>query len=274
MSIAYIYILGSSNNPDCIECSVPMKVNKKEIFFGPCKKGLRAKLKSYVDKKIEDKIYIIGLNASYKKNGIGVRKIVWAGRLNKVMTFKKAFEIFKSKKKYKKIYDLKDENLNINSPLHVEPIYDLEFVGYKHRGTMHKNCWKEDLVKPFDMNKIIEINDDQIKIKKDSKVGDVFTRDSCFLLENIFYAEGKGLKINDDILNIFKKEQYNLESINKFAIFGKDKNGNPNGKRGGWLEIKGKNTDRLIQLIENEKKNIVSLPHIVLSKTTSSTKCH
>lgn len=272
MPVAYIYILGSSNNPNCIKCKVPMKVNNKETFFGPCKKDLRAKLKSYVGQQIEDKIYIIGLNASYKKNGKSIRKIVWVGRLNKVMTFEEAFKIFKLKKRYKKIYDLKDDNNNIDSPLHVEPIYDNELVGYKHRGMMHSDCWKEDLIKPYDMDKIVEINDDKIKIKKGFKAEDVFKRDSCFLLENIFYAEGRGIQINNKILNILKKEQKNLESINKFAIFGKDKNGNTNGKRGGWLEIKGKNTDKLIQLIKNEKKNIKALPHKVLSRTSSSVK--
>ena len=84
MSKAYIYILAANSDPDKITCSVPIKIDENEIFFGPCKKRLRVKFRKYIGKEINDEIYIIGINSSYKNDeGNFIRKILWAGKLKK-----------------------------------------------------------------------------------------------------------------------------------------------------------------------------------------------
>ena len=92
----FAYILASSSNPDKIDCVVPWIVNENEIFFGPCKKRLRAYLrKEYLQEKEEVNVYdmnlyIMGFNGG---NCRKERKVVWLGKIVKLCTFKKAFQI-------------------------------------------------------------------------------------------------------------------------------------------------------------------------------------
>lgn len=89
---AYVYIMAASTDPDVCERSVPYAVDENEVFFGPCKKNLRSDLRKQFlangsDSAVpDDDIYLVGLNGG---NSQTVRKIIWAGRIKRVMTFER-----------------------------------------------------------------------------------------------------------------------------------------------------------------------------------------
>ena len=95
MTRLYAYILGASPDPDyIIRCKVPYRIDDKEIFFGPCAKRLRKEMHDQYLMRADrampsDDVYIVGLNAA---NAKCIRKIVWAGRVKRVMTFARAYE--------------------------------------------------------------------------------------------------------------------------------------------------------------------------------------
>jgi hypothetical protein len=161
---AFVYILGASSKPDQIKCTVPYEIDDKEIFFGPCKKRLRQKLKSEVDKngKFNSETYFIGLNAG---NSDKVRKIVWAGKIQSHYTFKEANQILRGAK----YAAIKTVNL---FPLHVKPIDN----GYQLISNLHSenNVWIMDLVSNEDKVKFHQ-NSNSITLKK----GYTFDRDIC-----------------------------------------------------------------------------------------------
>ena len=142
------YIL-SADNLDYIRCNVPYEINEDLIFFGPCKKRLREHfykqyLKNSLDDEIDitsDNIYIIGLNGSNSKRK---RKIVWVGKVLKILTFEKAYNTFSKDSGFKKMMDEEE------SPLHLKPIYNNKgiFIGYKLKSTMHEenNEWILDII--------------------------------------------------------------------------------------------------------------------------------
>ena len=162
---AYVYILGANSNPNNIECSVPAKVNKEEIFFGPCKIKIRTELRKYIGSKIDEDIYIIGLNR-LDNTKCKIRKIIWAGKLKEVMTFETAYNKFISDNKYNDIF------YNEMSPMHVEPHYEANFVGYKKRGNLHDDCWVNDLISHHNKQYTKHINN-IIKVKKGKSQKDV-----------------------------------------------------------------------------------------------------
>lgn len=200
MKIAYIYILGESSNPDVITCGVPYEINSKEIFFGPCKAKLRKYFwnkylknsKSKIE-KANNGIFFIGLNSASSE-----RKIVWAGEMKLVMTFKKAFELLK---------------------------------GSKYNKMRSENKWIFNLEYPEE-------------------------RTTCFLLDNIFFANGEGIRIDSKIIRIFKNAQQDRNDIDEYAIFGYQTNNSMNGKRGSWLELNEKLADEIISIIKKRLRNI------------------
>ena len=256
MNIAYLYILSASPNPNYVECSVPAEIDEKEIFFGPCKTTLRQKFyEEYLKNnkegiaKPKDNIYIIGFNASNSKRK---RKIVWAGKVKEFMTFEYAWHNLKEQK-YEKIRT----NIEFNGeyPLHVKPIYENGiFIGYKHINKLHEknNDWIKDITSK---RKGYSVNGKIIKPNDVSKRYEVFNRDCVILLENIFFANGSGIDIDEDILEILKNNQHG-NNIDNYAIFGYNKDGSVNGLRGSYLEIKN-NVKELIEIIEERKRNII-----------------
>jgi len=233
----FAYVVGASNNPDAVECTVPYKVNKDIIFFGPCKKSLREKLyKEYLknsnngEANVLDDIYVLGVNASNSKK---IRKIIWVGRIVKVLTFERAYNVLSSKKEFKKMIEEED------SPLHLEPIYKGgTFVGYKLRSKEHENNseWVMDVTKN-ETDPDVELEGKKLLLKDPSKRKEIFIRDCVFLCENIFFAEGKGIDIDEDILSIFKKAQPKRDGISNYAIFGLNSDGRANGLKGNYLTI-------------------------------------
>ena len=81
----------------------------------------------------------------------------------------------------------------------------------------------------------------------------VFTRDCCFICDNIFFADGKGIDIDDVILEILEDEQIK-PGISSYSIFGGSR-GRAIGLRGSWLEIR-KNQKKLIKHIIKRAKEI------------------
>lgn len=251
----YLYILGYSNNPDEITTSVPYKVNEKEIFFGPCKINMREELKKLFQiNKLDKDTYIVGLNGSYtNRAGMKIRKIVWAGRISRIMTFGEAFEELLGNN-YKVMRNCK------NSPLHVKPIFNNDksaIIGYSRRSELHSenDKWIKDLIKDQTKVKIIK---NSILLKDLSEYDEVFIIDACIILENIFCANGKGININKAIIKILKKAQPEIDNIDQYYVFGKDQNGHAVGKRGRWLELRDDIGKELIDTIKIEKIKINS----------------
>ena len=256
MDIAYLYILSASPKPDYVECPVPAEIDENEIFFGPCKKTLRQKFyEEYLKNnkkgiaKPKDNIYIIGFNASNSKRK---RKIVWAGKVKEFMTFEYAWNNLKEQK-YEKIRT----NIKFSEeyPLHVKPIYENGiFIGYRHINKLHEknNDWIRDLTSK---RKGYSVNGKIIKLNDVSERYEVFNRDCVILLENIFFANGRGIDVDEKILEILKNNQPG-KNIDNYAIFGYDNKGNVNGLRGNYLEIKN-NVKELIEIIEERKRNII-----------------
>lgn len=264
--IVYIYVIGATHDPDQINCVVPYRIDEHEIFFGPCKIGLRKKLRrEYLSdkcdyRKIDDEIYFIGVNAS---NQDRIRKILYIGRITEIMSFRQAHIRLKSEK-YCNIKNCKQ------TPLHVSPIIENEMlIGYRHISNLHKekNQWIRDLVS--NSKRFTVINDSEILINSDV-TWDAFPADCCLLMENIFWAdkEGKqsgkktnGIEIDDNIITILKKAQ-NKTEINNYAIFGFQKNGNAEGLVGRYLKIENEFASELIGAlikIKNENKILLSI---------------
>ncbi len=243
---AFLYILGASSDPDFCECSVPFLIDEEEIFFGPCKRRLREKLrKEYLKHESvaspPDDIYLIGFNAS---NPQKCRKIVWAGRILRLMTFEHAY-LNLSGSKYKEMRGLSD------SPLHLRPLYDAggKFLGYKHTSSLHErdDDWIMDLISHE--SEKTKRRGEELRFHELDRF-EAFPRDCCLLLENLFYARGEGSKITDEILGILRKPQEEQQDIDDYAIFGRQTNGSAYGRTGSWLEISGRDVDKFIKVIQ------------------------
>ena len=267
----YLYILGHSNNPDEISTAVPYKVDDKEIFFGPCKISMREELRKLVQiNKFDKDSYIVGMNGSYTdRAGNKIRKIVWAGKICRIMSFGEAYEELIGDQ-YKVMRRIK------YSPLHVKPIFKKDnssIIGYSRNSEFHADNdeWILDLIK--DKTQINTISN-SILLKKSSEYENVFSRDACILLENIFYAEGTGISIDKKIINILKKAQPEVKDIDQYYVFGKKKNGYGDGKRGRWLEINGSLGKELIDIIKSEKsKNFSEKDQKQKAKFSLKKKC-
>jgi hypothetical protein len=100
----------------------------------------------------------------------------------------------------------------------------------------------------------VEIKSKSLILKDDSKRREIFFRDCCFLCENGFYAEGKGIDIDENILEIFNEARQNKNDVNNYAIFGLRKNGSADGLTGNYLEISGTIAEKLIETVTKKAK--------------------
>jgi hypothetical protein len=248
MSTVWVYSLGASTDPDHIECVVPWLIDDSLIFFGPCKKRIREKLwKDYLKKgvlahaSVPDPIHIVGVNGG---NGRGVRKVVWWGKVAEVMTFQEAYS------------RLQEEHFDkmrshCESPLHVEPVVEgTKLVGYKHISKEHAedNNWIDDLVSKREK---VEHCGDMIRLRQ----GETFDRDCCLLLENLFFAEGEGIEIDDDAVEIFRECQPEASKIDHYAIFGMTRGSERQpaqaiGLRGHYRTLMGPTADSLLAWLQ------------------------
>jgi hypothetical protein len=271
MKKLYLYSLGpdAKHSPFNICCPVPKKIDENEIFFGPCMALLREKFyRDYLQKAviqgkesqlIRNEIFLVGINSTSK--GLP-RRIIWAGKIKELTTFKGAWDKINSSKIKEKYYYLINGK---DSPLLVEPILDNNgnFIGYKQRknGT-HKGFWKKDLCSNYkNLEEIFNIKatKNEIKLTNYSKREQIFNRDICLWLENIFYVNGLGIILDEDFLKIIKKIKPNKkDTINNRNPFGTT-NKKPIVYRNYGLQIENEHVDKFISLVKEKGNKLPSL---------------
>lgn len=255
--ILYSYILGVSKNPDKITCKVPYKLNDKRetIFFSACKRNLRkllAEKYKLIEKKVEipkTDIYLLGFNGSNK-----VRKIVWMGKIEKLFTFEEAYNFFYNNNEFP---ELKSD---AKSPLHLEPIYEDNRFGYKLISEFHKknNFWVTDIVNSV---KDVDIIGKKFLLKKGVS-REKLVKDCCFTCENIFFADGQGIEINDEISYYLRRSlelnyPIKAKTFSEYNIFGKTEDNKAFGFPGKWLETNNEEIIKnLIRLVIKQKKEV------------------
>lgn len=249
MATVYMYILGASPNPDQVECGVPWALSGNEVFFGPCKKHLRAALRQRLLKPgvdhtvVEDEIHFVGFNAL---GGGNVRKIVWAGRLREAMSFGHAYRSLRADKFRKMREDLA-------SPLHVKPVdgpggrpLAYQLISDEHR---EGGAWIRDLATEAGAKRL-QVVGDIARLPPGTTWWDGFGRDICLLFDDCFLARGEGatgLKVDDALVAILKKAQGGREDIDAIAVFGRGAKGRPLGRTGGYLTLTGGPANQLLE---------------------------
>jgi len=250
MKKLFLYIMAASRDPDNVTCPVPFRIDDKEVFFGPCKDRIREKLrKDYLlgGKNSNNDIYLVGANGANRDR---VRKIIFVGKVRRVMTFERAYNQLNGRK-------YKTMRAQSNSPLHVSPVYkNGKLHGYEHVSELHSehNGWMRDLIKnenyTIEGNVICSAN---------------FDRDCCMLLDNIFFADGtkmysdkcvSGLQFSDspNLLKMLKNKQPDRNNVDEFAIFGVNCKGNVDGRTGGSLNFQDEEVDAFLEEVEKLKE--------------------
>ena len=233
---AFCYVVAASRSPDRIECSVPYRIDNGEIFFGPCKKALRERMRSrYLNETTgsavpPDDVYVMGFSGG---NGSRTRKVVWIGKLMRVMTFAFAYG-FLNGPRYRRMRERRD------SPLHVRPIvYGGRLVGYEHRSELHRDrdLWIPDLVKSM-RSPLVRKEGRRLLLRDGVSAWAGFSRDACLLFENVFFALGRGRDVDDRLVAILQDAQHG-KNVDRYAIFGYRANGSVDGKTGNHLSVSG-----------------------------------
>jgi hypothetical protein len=236
MTEIFAYILGASHITSGVECYVPEKVDERTIFFGPCKRNLRKKLRArfLIDSDAQNisdlEIHLMGFNASNPEKD---RRIVWIGKAVRIMTFERALSFFKARGR-------------IPETLHLEPLYkNGQFNGYKHVGEFHAQDseWVWDIVnkRRTKVMNLFSVKDSELVLKDVQYKQKVLELDCCLVCDNLFFAGNGfgGIKITKRMVDIFKEAQPKKE-INDYYIFG------PKGSRGFTLHLKGDIAERLV----------------------------
>lgn len=249
MTTVYLYILGASPNPDGIE-GVPWRVDEREVFFGPCKKRLRSLLRPrLLDRttdraKVREEIWLAGFNAT-PRSGPRVRRLVWAGRLTEAMSFGRAWRDL-SGPRYREMRD------HPYTPVHLQPLEgDGQAVAYRHFHREHAgaDAWLDDVMTPG-ARRIARHSGKEVRLPTGLSWWDGFDRDICFLLENHFYATGRGLDIDRELVALLRAAQPDRRDVDDFAVFGVTKAGRADGRVGGHLELQGPHAERFVRWIK------------------------
>ncbi len=233
----FLYEAKSMRSPDKVEGVVPFEVNEQYIFFGPGETAFRTDLRkrflSRLDEyKPDGDLYIVGVNEVSSKEQ--VRKILWVGRIDRVMTFSKAFRLLEEPG-FESLQEVRTEEEpgKNNSPLHIEPI-DISgrLSGYRHRSDYHSKVgrdgipdWAKDVADPRKKSDFGIVGDDLL-LRDVSLRKDVFRRDCCFLCENVFFARTQGISIDDELVSLLDQWQPG-QGVDSVGIFGYSQ------KRGG-----------------------------------------
>jgi hypothetical protein len=249
-----MYVLDSSKSPDSVQCVVPWRVDEELIYFGPCKRRLRQRLRKecLADGRahctVRDDLYIVSVNGSNAKR---VRKVVSAGKLSEVMTFAEAAARLDGDR----FSELREAP---KSPLHVRPHFQGgELVGYEHVSFEHieNDEWITDLVsKPAK----VSLNGRTIRLRPGVRSRDVFDRDCCMLLDNLFFAQGEGVQFDQEGVNILNAAQPGVAGIDAYAVFGLDAAGKANGLRGRFLEMNGDLADRFVAWLTDRAQRVMA----------------
>ncbi len=269
MAKAFLYVVKASPDPDRITCTVPWRVDGKLIFFGPCKKRIREYLRrAHLSPTIEsaavaDAVYLVGVNG---RNPQRVRKVVWAGRLRRVLTFARAWADLAGPR-YQKMRERKC------SPLHLKPVYqNSRWIGYEHRGREHEedDGWVLDLVKKRQSAKVRK-EGKQLLLQPGVSPWDGFPRDACLVLDNLFFAQGAGLPVDKGLLNILRRRQPQ-KKIDAFALFGYQRNNVVEGLAGRWLPLDDPLASELVAWIE-KRAGRTPQSHELAAKPRLESRC-
>lgn len=246
MTRLFLYVVASSKNPDQIECVVPYQINDRLIFFGPCKKRLRERLRNEYLKQADElepqeDVFIVGVNGS---NSQKVRKIVWVGHIRRLMTYETAFHTLSTP-------EFQAMRTHSYSPLHLKPLYDLagEFLGYEHVSREHEGFWHLDIL-AINNHPQVQASPKQLLLRPDAQRHEVFIRDCSLLCDNLFFANGNGLTITPEIIQLLSEAQPG-KKIDAYALFGYRSNGSVEGLTGKYLEMTGQSAERFISLIKS-----------------------
>jgi hypothetical protein len=254
MTRVWIYVLDASRDPDNVRCVVPWMVDEDLIFFGPCKRRMRERLRNeYLTDgrnhcSVRDDLYIVSVNGGNPKR---TRKVVSTGKLSELMTFAKATERLDGVR----FSELREHPI---SPLHVRPLFEGgELIGYEHVSQEHikDDEWIGDLVS--DPTKV-SLKARTIRLRPGVASQEAFDRDCCMLLDNVFFAQGEGIQFDKEAVDILKEAQPGRPSIDDYAVFGVDAAGQANGLRGRFLEMDGDLADRFMAWLTDRAPRIAA----------------
>lgn len=295
MSIkVFLYTLGKYNKKDYIDTLVPYEIDSQKLFFGPCKKGLRQKIKElylkdkdYVNlKKRNYEIYIVGLGPNKIKNEIS--NFIFTGKIEKLFTFQKAWHYYHKRMENhpgvkEMILGHKDpKDGKIKSPLHLKPVppqENADLIGYKHYLHEHDYDWICDLLSTKELKKYMRkfklelkkkedfisyIKKNEIEIAEIFKEEDItFQRDCCFSLKNIFISRKhhiNPLPMDDFFIEKIKKSlkpnrlKYKKKP-DKYSPLGYCKDETKYGGRGQFFVINGKDAEEFIEHLNDRLNN-------------------
>ncbi|MCK4720843.1 hypothetical protein KAU08_09295 [bacterium] len=235
----FLYVVKGSKDPDRIDGVVPYPAGDTQIFFGPdqtpFRRAMRERFLTHRDEIYPQiDIYIIGVNDLAK--GASIRKILWVGRINRIMTFEVASNLL-DEPEYESLIDVKlkkypGKNM---SPIHVEPVIMMgKTIGYKHRsdyrGKVGKDGfpeWAKDVVEPR-FKRDVSITGDEFYIEDASNKTNILKRDCCFLCDRNFFADGEGLELTEELIEMLVEWQPG-QDVDNPGIFGysQGRDGNP-----------------------------------------------
>jgi hypothetical protein len=226
-------VASAGTDPATIRCPVPWLVDKREIFFGACKKQMRREFRArflspgLAEAVPNDQLWLIGL---YPPIGSRPRNVLFAGQVIRVMTFGRAYEAMVGSR-----YSRMRAGIGGISPLHLKPVYKgTELVGYEHRLHMHEagRSWASD-VAPKNSRKI-EIEGRCVFARPNISAWDAFTLDATLMLRNTFWGPGHAvLELDDEAVDIFRRAQPTA-GVTARNPLGTDRRGAADGKRGRY----------------------------------------
>ena len=208
----------------------------------------------YDDYKPTQDIYIVGVNELTKEN---VRKILWIGKLSRVMTFEVASKLLKDPG-FQSLVDVRTEKEpdKNNSPLHVEPAEMMgKLLGYKHRTHHHNKIdkqgvpeWVKDIISSNDRG-LFSYNDSELLFAQVTNRRMALKHDCCFLCEKVFFAQGHGMPISPELVKILDGVQPG-QGVDEVAIFGykQDLKGRKvvGPLKGTHLHVKFRHADQIV----------------------------
>jgi hypothetical protein len=262
MTRVWMYVLDASKDPNSVCCVVPWRVDEKEIFFGPCKMGIRERLRKQHlrtdchHRIIADDLFIVSVNGS---NAERIRKVVSAGKVSEVMTFREADKRLRGDR----FREMREHRL---SPLHVRPVEEGgKFVGYERVSGEHAyrekdkpyDKWVYDLVSDPEGFEITPKEGQERLILRRAPTQD-FDRDCCMLLANLFFAQGQGIQFDKQAVDILKEAQPDRPGIDAYAVFGLDAAGRVNGLRGNFLEMDGDLANRFVAWLNDRARRVAA----------------
>jgi hypothetical protein len=256
MTTVYLYIVGASPDPHEIRCSVPWRVDDDEIFFGPCKKPIRAELRRFLNETtdrtvVSDDVYLVGFNA-VPHSGERIRNVVWVGKVGEAMSFARAWLDLTASR-----YD--QMRSDEYSPLHLAPVCgDGRPTAYRHHGLEHKKGdeWLDDVLGPgwrsSPQRLLPVIERDEVRLSHGTSWWEGFPLDVCFLLENVFFASARrripGLSVDSELATLLRAAQRRRPGVNEFAVFGVNEKGDPYGR--GHVKLTGPLSQKFLKWLD------------------------